>query len=140
MIVFPRDLLDIARLLLGEGRVLDLGYCCPIAADPYIVVNATIASQSVEPDGRIHLVLQPLSIDVLSPPRPFTRLDSCIVEILVAYTRIAYHESCEKKLRELETIERCLDLLHRRARGERLRLVGEVERRIRDEIRACNGG
>ncbi len=117
-----------------------MGYCCPIAAEPYIIVEAVIEEHRVEPDGKILLRLRPTHLTIHEPPKPFSRLDSCIIEVLIAYTRIAFFPDCTSKLNELASIKRCIDLLDRRAEGEHRILYMRVKDRILEALKECRGG
>ena len=140
VVAVPASPLDIARVLFGEARGRELGLCCPVYTEPYILIEARVDNAERLEGDLYRLILRPLSVRLVSAPEPFTRLASCLVELLVAYTRIRYWRSCDKRLAEYTGISRCMEFLGRRAVGEYRRYYSLVKRRIVELVEPCLGG
>ncbi len=138
----PADPLDVARILLGEAvePVLEGGLCCPVYAKPYIIIEAVVGEVRRLEGGFYRIILEPRKSMLHSYPEPFTRLASCLVELLVAYTRIRYWRGCGERLREYQGLGRCLDLLERRSVGEYRRYYSLVKRLVDRLVEPCLRG
>ncbi len=135
----PADPLDYARVLLGEAEPRHHGLCCPLYSSHYIAIEARVEGLEGSEGDVKRLTLRPTRILLGEHPEPFNRLASCMVELLVAYTRIRYWPSCTEKLREYHGIERCLDLLERRAVGDYRRYYSRVKTLIERLVEPCLG-
>ena len=137
VIAVPSSPLDIARVLLGEAKAMELDLCCPVYTTPYLLIETRVDSVEETEGGLYRITLTPHSIKLVSIPEPFTRLASCLVELLVAYTRIRYWNSCEKRLAEYRSVYRCIEFLERRAVGDYRRYYSLVKSRIAELVEPC---
>ncbi len=132
----PADPLDIPRYLLG-GQSPVFNACCPLPSEPYILIEARIENLVRCSDGRIMVEMRPLQARKVAEPRPYTRLTACLIEILIAYTRLDLSNDCEAKKKRLAGIEACIDLLQRRATGEHEKLYKRLLEEIRAKLQPC---
>ncbi|WP_167827844.1 DUF447 domain-containing protein [Pyrolobus fumarii] len=134
----PSDPIDYARVLFGEARTENQEYCCPTLSNPYLVIEARV--ESIEMDGyKKRLTLRPVRAAKVSDPEPFTRLASCLVELLIAYTRVKVFDDCSEKLAHYRSVEPCISFLERRARGEYLTWFKRILASINAHLDACRG-
>ncbi len=138
-ISLPADPLDIPRYLLGQ-QGSRFNACCPLPSTPYILIEARLEGSTSCDDGRIMLEMKPVHVRRVVEPRPYTRLTACLIELLIAYTRLDLNDDCEAKKRRLASIEACNDLLQRRATGEHEKLYKRLLEEIRAKLQPCEVG